>query len=570
MSIPRIIHQSWKTISVPERFRGFQERWRTLHPGYEYRLWTDEDNAAFVRAEFPSLLPLYRSFSREIYRADLVRCLYLARFGGIYADLDIEPLRALDPFLARATNCWLGSEPECHAIKRLGRARMACNAVMGSVPNHPFWAAMIDEMQSRAHGPHRFDPVQVTGPIALDAAYRKHGAALGVTLAEPDAFFPLPDVNGQPLPLSRREKVHYQRMLELRHYPTSSWAVHHWAHTWIPNQGFDRFLRSSTDKGRQAVDVLRGRRTIDELARPARYGVHFPEQAFPPRAADAARYRAQVSRGSELAAASSIAFLVMLHNRLDLALLLRARLERYAACFGRARVLLLCDDSSDGTAQVMADWQRARPELVSNVPAPSVSPGLTGYARMSRLRNTLLAASESEPSTDYVAVLDGDLEGPVSEQGLLHSIALFHGPGAASAPGAIAALGVNNWVGVPGLVPFLGYSYYDPIAFREHCWQRVESDRAVRGRLGALRRGSEPLTVKSAFGGLTLYRGKLLRGLRYDEGTRDCEHVSLHRALAARGVALVINPSLLLLAGRQGHHQHRSPLAADRSLDLVR
>jgi inositol phosphorylceramide mannosyltransferase catalytic subunit len=567
MSIPRIIHQSWKTSTVPEAFRGFQERWRALHPGYEYRLWTDEDNAAFVRDEFPSLLGLYRSFSREIYRADLVRCLYLARFGGIYADLDIEPLRSLDPFLARTSECWLGSEPVCHALKRLGRPRMACNAVMGSVPNHPFWARMIDEMQSRAHGPHQADPVQVTGPIALDAAYHKHGAALGVTLAEPDAFFPLPDVNGQPLPLSRREKVHYQRMLELGHYPTSSWGVHHWAHTWIPNKGFDRFIRSSTDKGRQAVEVLRGRRTIDELARPARYGVRFPEAAFSPRAADAPRYRGLVSTGSKQAAASSITFLVMLHNRLDLALLLRARLERYAACFGRAKVLLLCDDSTDGTAQVMADWQRARPELVSNVPAPSVPPGLTGFARMSRLRNTLLVAGESEPSPDYVAVLDGDLEGPVSEQGLLHSVAVLRQP---KAPDAVAALGVNNWLGVPGLVPFLGYSYYDPIAFREHCWQRVESDRGIRRRLGGLRRGGELLTVKSAFGGLTLYRGEALRGLRYDNETRDCEHVSLHRALAARGGSLVLNPSLLLLAGRQGHHQQRSDSASDRLLELQR
>ena len=567
MAIPRIIHQSWKTSSVPEEFRGFQERWRALHPGYEYRLWTDADNAAFVRDEFPSLLGLYRSFAREIYRADLVRCLYLARHGGIYADLDIEPLRPLDPFLARTTECWLGSEPECHAQKRLGQARMACNAVMGSIPNHPFWARMIEEMQRRAIGPQQADPVQVTGPIALDAAYRKHGAALGVTLAEPDAFFPLPDVNGQPLPLSPREKVHYQRMLELRHYPTSSWAVHHWAHTWIPNKGFDRFVRSSTDKGRQAVEVLRGTRTIDELARPARYGVRFPEQAFPPRTADAARYRELLSVGSEQAATSSITFLVMLHNRLDLALLLRARLERYAACFGRAKVLLLCDDSSDGTAQVMADWQSARPELVRNVPAPTVPPGLGGYARMSCLRNTLLLASESEPSTDYVAVLDGDLEGPVSEEGLVHSIAVLRQP---NAPDALAALGVNNWLGVPGLVPFLGYSYYDPIAFREHCWQRVDSDRAIRHRLGGLRRGAEPLIVKSAFGGLTLYRGEALRGLRYDPETRDCEHVSLHRALAARGGTLALNPALLLLAGRQGHHRQRADSAADRLFELQR
>ena len=62
-------------------------------------------------------------------------------------------------------------------------------------------------------------------------------------------------------------------------------------------------------------------------------------------------------------------------------------------------------------------------------------------------------------------------------------------------------------------------------------------------------------TVASAFAGLTIYRTEQLQGLRYDNATEDCEHVSLHRALAAQGSRLVLDPSLLLLAGRQGHHR---------------
>jgi hypothetical protein len=34
--------------------------------------------------------------------------------------------------------------------------------------------------------------------------------------------------------------------------------------------------------------------------------------------------------------------------------------------------------------------------------------------------------------------------------------------------------------------------------------------------------------------------------------------VSFHRALAERGGQLVLNPSLMLLAGRQGHHRAKS------------
>jgi hypothetical protein len=158
-------------------------------------------------------------------------------------------------------------------------------------------------------------------------------------------------------------------------------------------------------------------------------------------------------------------------------------------------------------------------------------------------------------------VLDGDLEGPVSADGLLHSVALLD---EADGPNAVAAFGVNNWCGLPGLVPFLGYSYYDPIAFREREWGRVLSDAAVRRRLGNLRRGDTPLPVRSAFAGLALYHAEALRGLRYDELGTDCEHVSLHRAWTARGLKLVLNPSLLLLSGRQGHHRE-----AARARDLA-
>jgi len=551
VAIPRIIHQTWKSRSVPEPFRAYQKKWQELHPSYEYRLWTDEDNSILVRTEFPELFDLYRSFRREIFRTDLVRCLYLARFGGVYVDLDVEPLRPLDGFLRDNGDCILGAEPEAHARRRRGKARMACNAVMASIAAHPFWALMTEEMQRRASVSHA-DPVSVTGPIALDAVYEQHGQRLGVTVSHPDAFFPLPDLAAQSLPLSRHQRKHFERMLELKQYPAASWGVHHWAHTWIPENRMNRLLQSTIAVGREAAAVLRAQKTIDEVIRSDRYGVHFPEQAFAPRTERASPYREAVVNGGQRANESSMLFLVLLHNRLDLALLLRARLESLSRAFRRARVLVLFDDSTDGTERVMADFREAQPGFVRSVPAPQFSPGISGFGRMARLRNTLLEAAEQEPDTDLVAILDGDLEGPVSHEGLLHSVELLMAPGG---PDAVAAFGVNNWGGISRLLPFIGYSYYDPIAFRETAWERDLSDAGIRRRLGRLRRGDPPLTVKSAFGGLAVYRATSLRGLRYDESANDCEHVSLHRALAARGGKLVVNPSLLLLAGRQGHHQ---------------
>jgi len=385
--------------------------------------------------------------------------------------------------------------------------------------------------------------------------YEEHGRALGVRVSDPDAFFPLPDLGAQSLPLDARVRKHFQSMRELELYPSASFGVHHWAHTWIPEAGFNRGVQRLASLSRGSRSVLRGDKTVDELLRPGRYKLRFPEAAFVPRKGRQVRYLEQVTRGREQAARSTLTIATLLHNRVDLALYVRARCEAILKGFGGGRVLVVCDDSTDGTERVIADWARARPDLVVSVPAPRLEPGLCSFARMARLRNALCERLDAEPLTDYVAAVDGDLEGPVSLDGLAHSIALLAEP---DGPDGVAALGVNNWLGLPMLMPFLGYGYYDPLAFREAVWERRSSDAAIRYRLAGLRRGDEPLVVKSAFAGLALYRGQRIRGLRYDEATLDCEHVSFHCALAERGGTLVLNPSLMLLAGRQGHHRLQS------------
>lgn len=567
MTIPPILHQTWKTSQLPEPLRTFSARWRALHPHYEYRLWTDADNAAFVREHYPELDALYRSFDREIFRADMARCLYLHHYGGVYVDLDIEPLRTLDPLLV-GQSCLLGTEPQLHARKLWDKPRLVSNAVMASTPRHPFWTQMLDEIARRARRLPAQNPVSTTGPVTLDAVFASHGARLGVKLAPPQAFFPVPDLDNTKLQLSAAQRRHYRWMVELGLYPTASWGVHHWAHTWIDTQDAKRAYLRGLDRLTELAAALRGDKTIDEVIRRSRYGLLFPERSFPPRRARARRYASAVAHGYERARELSIHVLTLLHDRIDLALLQRARLSALLAPFARGKLWMISDDSRDGTAQVMSDWQRAQPQRVVQVPAPSLDGCATVYARMARLRNTLLQSSQAEPA-DLVCVLDGDLAGPISLDGVMHALSVLYD---AKGPDAVAAFGINNWGGVPAMLPFLGYSYYDPIAFRERGFTRALSDAQVRLRLGGLRRGDAPVPVESAFAGMVIYKREALLGLRYDEATRDCEHVSLHRGLAARGARLVVDPALLLLSGRQGHHraQARTPSSSGARQDAPR
>ena len=101
--IPATIHQTWKTADVPARFAASAESWRTLHPAWEYRLWTDESLEAFVHETYPEMWDLYRRYPEQIYRVDAARYMLLHHFGGVYADLDI------DSWTASSTSCRPGS-----------------------------------------------------------------------------------------------------------------------------------------------------------------------------------------------------------------------------------------------------------------------------------------------------------------------------------------------------------------------------------------------------------------------------------------------------------------------------
>ena len=550
MSVPKIIHQTWKNEDLPASLAPYRESWKRLNPNWEYRLWTDDDNDALVRDEFPSLLPLYQSLPRAIHRADFARLLYLWRFGGLYVDLDIEALRPADEILD-GPECMLGCEPKVHAERLRRTERIVCNAAMASVPNHPFWEKMIEQIRERATQGNR-DPVWMTGPLCLQAAFERHGERLGVGLWDPDAFFPLPDLGSRGLALTPDERQLYERMRSSRCYPASSIGVHHWAHTWIRVHPLRSACRRAMGALSGVRDVFQGRVTADELARPGRYGVAFPEHGFPPRRSRRNEYEQTRDAGYEAATASSVAIGVLIHNRIDLARILRAKLEALAGVFGNARIYVMGEDSTDGTEGVVQRWRQASPEMVRSVAA--VDTAERGVARIAALRNGLLESIESEGSVDFLAMLDGDLEGPISLDGIAHS---FGSMAQDESISAVAAFGVNNWIGLDKSLPFVGYTYYDPLAFRETSWERTDSDPAVRWRLGRLRRGDPLLPVKSAFAGLAIYRADAVASLRYETGDQECEHVGFHRALADRGGSLCINPSMLLLAGRQGHHERR-------------
>lgn len=189
--IPRIIHQTWKRHVLPERYRSLAESWRRAHPNWQWRLWTDADNEAFVERAFPELLERYRGYPHPIQRVDMIRYLILYRHGGVYVDLDFECFRNITPLL-QGRQCVLSLEADAHNTVH-GAKRIVSNAFMAATPHHPLFRAVIRDLQS--HRSRQTVPDRVvldtTGPMMLTRVLDRLSADAPVTVLGAEHLFPL-------------------------------------------------------------------------------------------------------------------------------------------------------------------------------------------------------------------------------------------------------------------------------------------------------------------------------------------------------------------------------------------
>ena len=102
MNLPKIIHQIWiGPEEIPKHCLGFSEKMRIIHPDWEYKLWTHDEifNDRYKDDKFLQEYITNPDVYKWAFMADRVRLLLLRDFGGIYCDLDANPIRPFDTLL---------------------------------------------------------------------------------------------------------------------------------------------------------------------------------------------------------------------------------------------------------------------------------------------------------------------------------------------------------------------------------------------------------------------------------------------------------------------------------------
>jgi len=251
--IPHILHQTYKTADLPPVYHRNHESWLQQAPSWEHRVWTDLDNRALIATSYPWFLSTYDSYPYPIERSDAARYFILHRYGGVYADLDIEAFRDPAPLISGGHQLMLfydwGNTPEImldpHPWDSL--APSITNALMASAPGHPFWMYVAKRMQvskldsdvwvsSNPSLPdlERFEKIfWATGPWFLSITandYMKEDPQAHAGITEPKYWSPIPPGNLELM------KAFEEKAACMKRFPDAV-LFHHSVGEWIfPNK----------------------------------------------------------------------------------------------------------------------------------------------------------------------------------------------------------------------------------------------------------------------------------------------------------------------------------------------
>ncbi|KAM3514411.1 hypothetical protein MY11210_001965 [Beauveria gryllotalpidicola] len=93
---PKIIHSvALGNVSI-DKYHDAMRSCRQLHSGWEFKHWTDANATDFIRQHYTKVFPHYSHYYQDIQRANVLRYAVLHHYGGVYLDLDVTCLVALD------------------------------------------------------------------------------------------------------------------------------------------------------------------------------------------------------------------------------------------------------------------------------------------------------------------------------------------------------------------------------------------------------------------------------------------------------------------------------------------
>lgn len=131
--IPPIVHMTTKSGSLNREEKIIFKKNKRIFKNWTFYIYGDEDNLRIIREHYPEFLKKYEKISRGVMKADIVRCLYLHQYGGLYIDTDYQFFKMI-PEEWLQYSCVIPTEHfESDGTPFLG------NCIFFSVKGYSFW-----------------------------------------------------------------------------------------------------------------------------------------------------------------------------------------------------------------------------------------------------------------------------------------------------------------------------------------------------------------------------------------------------------------------------------------------
>lgn len=138
--IPPIIHLTTKDGKLNSDETIILNKNKKIFCDWEFRIYGDDENLKIIETHFPEFLEKYNSIKKGVMKADVIRCLYLYLYGGIYIDTDYQ-------FFKMIPDKWLNAKcviPTEHFEK--DNTPFLGNCIFFSEKGYPFWYEYIKDL----------------------------------------------------------------------------------------------------------------------------------------------------------------------------------------------------------------------------------------------------------------------------------------------------------------------------------------------------------------------------------------------------------------------------------------
>ena len=229
LRVPMILHQSWRDDGFPKDMFNFrwQEQILALNPGWQLMRWTDASQRELIATSYPWFLAAYDAYPSYIQRCDAARYFAAHKYGGVYADLDVECSKPFAPAI--------GDARAVFSFKQgTNMSRGLVNAIFASEAGHPLWEIVFELLRNRsaagAAAASHVDVIQSTGPALLRAAVLQLDETgrlgpLGVKLLDSSVWHPTMPEQKHGRDTSEATKAMIDASSCVHHF-VSSWMTH--------------------------------------------------------------------------------------------------------------------------------------------------------------------------------------------------------------------------------------------------------------------------------------------------------------------------------------------------------